>query len=91
MVVFHWIELIGIWNIIDAYWIYNCLCVGVMLGRTGGSKWEERRMKATVDVEVIPIWFIKKWCKERCDTNSALNYWIIELLKEWDKEERKGK
>ena len=46
-------------------------------------------MKATTEVEVIPIWFIEKWTKENCHDNSALAFWIEKLLKEWWKLEEK--
>ncbi len=47
-------------------------------------------MRATIDVEVIPIWFIEKWKKENCENNSALEFWIEKLLKEWKLEEKQN-
>lgn len=47
-------------------------------------------MKATTEVEVIPIWFIKKWKKENCQDNSPLEFWIEQLLKEWKLEEKQN-
>ena len=47
-------------------------------------------MKATTEVEVIPIWFIEKWKKENCHDNSALAYWIEKLLKVWKIEEKQN-
>lgn len=40
-------------------------------------------MKATTEVEVIPIWFIKKWTKENCKEGSALSVFIEAMLKDW--------
>ena len=47
-------------------------------------------MKATVDIEVVPIWFIEKWCKENAEQNSALDFFIKQMIKEWKCEELKG-
>ena len=47
-------------------------------------------MKATTEVEVIPIWFIKKWAKENCEEGSALSFFIEAMLKDWKIEEKQN-
>lgn len=52
-------------------------------------------MKAKMSIEVIPIWFIQKWSKDNCEDNSALDFWIKQMIHEWKLEEirmrREGK
>lgn len=47
-------------------------------------------MKATIEVDVIPIWFIKKWAKENCDEGSALAFFIETMFKDWEIEEKQN-
>ena len=47
-------------------------------------------MKATTEVEVIPVWFIQKWTKENCDKGSALSFFIETMLKDWKIEEKQN-
>ncbi len=47
-------------------------------------------MKANCEVEVIPIWFVKKWVKENCDEGSALSIFIETMLKDWKIEEKQN-
>ncbi len=44
-------------------------------------------MKAMTEVDVVPIWFIKKWTKENCDEGSSLSLFIETMLKDWKIEE----
>ena len=44
-------------------------------------------MKALINTEVIPVWFIEKWKKENAQEGSALDFWINTMLKEWKLEE----
>jgi len=44
-------------------------------------------MKATTEVEVIPIWFIKKWCKQECQEDSPLWFFVHRMIKDWELEE----
>lgn len=47
-------------------------------------------MITTTEVEVIPIWFIKKWTKENCEEGSPLSFYIKAMLKDWEIEEKRN-
>ena len=44
-------------------------------------------MKALIETEVIPVWFIEKWLKENAEPNSALDVFVRQMQKEWKLEE----
>lgn len=44
-------------------------------------------MIADVPTEVIPLWYIDKWIEKNADTDSALDYWVRKLVRDWKKRE----
>lgn len=44
-------------------------------------------MIAQIPTEVIPIWFIEKWCKENAESGSALDHFLKTMIKDWRVEE----
>lgn len=44
-------------------------------------------MIADVPTEVIPFWYIDKWLDINADTDSALNYWVRKMKRDWKIEE----
>ena len=47
-------------------------------------------MKATTEVEVVPVWFINKWKKENSEEGSVLSIFIEQMLKDWKIEEKQN-
>ena len=44
-------------------------------------------MVVQVPTEVIPIWYIEKWVREKADKDSALQHWIETMINDWKSEE----
>ena len=44
-------------------------------------------MIVNVPTKVIPVWFIERWTNENAELGSALDTWVKEMLKAWEREE----
>ena len=45
-------------------------------------------MRAPIDTEVIPVWYIEKWVNKNSQKGSALEHWIKKMMREWEDENR---
>ena len=45
-------------------------------------------MTANVPAEVVPIWYIKEWIKEKAEPHSALEYYVGKLIEDWTAKEK---
>ena len=46
-----------------------------------------KNMVVPVPTEVIPVWYIEKWKKEKAEDGSALSHFLEQLIKDYRAEE----
>ena len=58
------------------------VATGICINKDGWNN-----MIANVPSEVIPCWYVEEWLLKNGDPDSALDYWVRKLVRDWKKHE----